>query len=63
MQVDDLMRFHRSCARVKSHISHFQLRNLVWATSKHDVFMLHEGSIKHWNGLALPDVPMREVRL
>ncbi|XP_039146499.1 uncharacterized WD repeat-containing protein C2A9.03 isoform X2 [Dioscorea cayenensis subsp. rotundata] len=36
---------------VKSTIVHFQLRNLLWATSKHDVYMMQNYSIKHWSSL------------
>ena len=28
-----------------------QLRNLVWATSKHDVFLMSQSSIIHWLSL------------
>lgn len=34
---------------VKSTIVHFQLRNLVWATSKHDVYVMHHYAINHWS--------------
>uniref|UniRef100_A0A6V7QQQ5 Uncharacterized protein n=1 Tax=Ananas comosus var. bracteatus TaxID=296719 RepID=A0A6V7QQQ5_ANACO len=36
---------------VKSTIAHFQLRNLLWATSKHDVYMMQNYSIMHWSSL------------
>ncbi|KAJ6826069.1 putative WD repeat-containing protein-like isoform X1 [Iris pallida] len=36
---------------VKSTIVHFQLRNLLWATSKHDVYMMQNYSIMHWSSL------------
>lgn len=26
-----------------------QLRNLVWATSKHDVYLMHSYSVMHWS--------------
>nr|VDD52733.1 unnamed protein product [Brassica oleracea] len=32
--------FWRNSRSIKSTILHFQLRNLVWATSKHDVYLL-----------------------
>ncbi|KAJ1699584.1 hypothetical protein LUZ63_008096 [Rhynchospora breviuscula] len=35
----------------KTSIVHFQLRNLLWATSKHDVYMVHNYSIMHWSPL------------
>lgn len=28
-----------------------QLRNLVWATSKHDVYLISQFSIMHWSSL------------
>lgn len=28
---------------------HFQLRNLLWALSRNDVFHVHESHIHHWN--------------
>eukprot|EP00475_Leptophrys_vorax_P010252 TRINITY_DN16907_c0_g1_i3.p1 TRINITY_DN16907_c0_g1~~TRINITY_DN16907_c0_g1_i3.p1 ORF type:complete len:588 (+),score=-9.10 TRINITY_DN16907_c0_g1_i3:222-1985(+) len=37
---------------VKSTIIHFQLRNLVWATSKHDVFTLHQHAVSHFSALS-----------
>ncbi|OVA14616.1 WD40 repeat [Macleaya cordata] len=36
---------------VKSTIVHFQLRNLLWATSKHDVYLMQNFSIMHWSSL------------
>jgi hypothetical protein len=26
-----------------------QLRNLVWATSSNDVYVVHENAVNHWN--------------
>jgi hypothetical protein len=50
-----------------------QLRNLVWATSKHDVYLMHNFSVMHWSpmtrkgtevlNLAGPVVPASEVQL
>eukprot|EP00252_Welwitschia_mirabilis_P007263 TRINITY_DN1847_c0_g2_i1.p1 TRINITY_DN1847_c0_g2~~TRINITY_DN1847_c0_g2_i1.p1 ORF type:complete len:443 (-),score=73.59 TRINITY_DN1847_c0_g2_i1:384-1712(-) len=37
---------------VRSTIVHFQLRNLVWATSKHDAYLLSNYSIMHWSPLS-----------
>ena len=28
-----------------------QLRNLLWATSKHDLYFMHEHTVKHWSSL------------
>ncbi|CAI9117256.1 OLC1v1018607C1 [Oldenlandia corymbosa var. corymbosa] len=36
---------------VKPTILHFQLRNLVWATSKHDVYLISNYSILHWSSM------------
>ncbi|KAD3337092.1 hypothetical protein E3N88_32612 [Mikania micrantha] len=43
--------FHNSRA-VKPMVLHFQLRNLVWATSKHDVYLMSNYSIMHWSSLS-----------
>ncbi|XP_014501775.1 uncharacterized WD repeat-containing protein C2A9.03 isoform X1 [Vigna radiata var. radiata] len=36
---------------VKSTIVHFQLRNLLWATSKHDVYLMQNYSVMHWSAV------------
>ncbi|TXG68125.1 hypothetical protein EZV62_009400 [Acer yangbiense] len=43
--------FRRNSRSVKSTILHFQLRNLVWATSKHDVYLVSHYSVVHWSSL------------
>ncbi|KAK7829297.1 putative wd repeat-containing protein c2a9.03 [Quercus suber] len=43
--------FRRNSRSVKSTILHFQLRNLVWATSKHDVYLMSHFSVVHWSSL------------
>lgn len=43
--------FRRNSRSVKSTILHFQLRNLVWATSKHDVYLMSHFSVIHWSAL------------
>lgn len=45
--------FRRNSRSVKSTILHFQLRNLVWATSKHDVYLMSHFSVIHWSSLTL----------
>lgn len=40
--------FHYNTRSVKSTFVHFQLRNLVWATSKHDVYLMSNYSLMHW---------------
>jgi hypothetical protein len=44
--------FKQNTRSVKSTILHFQLRNLVWATSKHDVYFTSHYSIRHWSALS-----------
>ncbi|CAK9878240.1 unnamed protein product [Sphagnum jensenii] len=63
--------FRYNTRSVKSTIIHFQLRNLVWATSKHDVYLMHNFSVMHWSpmtrkgtevlNLAGPVVPASET--
>ncbi|KAG9448851.1 hypothetical protein H6P81_008816 [Aristolochia fimbriata] len=43
--------FRRNTRSVKSTILHFQLRNLVWATSKHDVYLMSHFSVIHWSAI------------
>ncbi|KAH7434721.1 hypothetical protein KP509_06G032000 [Ceratopteris richardii] len=43
--------FQQNTRAVKPTVVHFQLRNLVWATSKHDVYFMHISSIQHWSPL------------
>ncbi|XP_059444413.1 uncharacterized WD repeat-containing protein C2A9.03-like [Corylus avellana] len=43
--------FRRNSRSVKSTILHLQLRNLVWATSNHDVYLMSHFSVIHWSSL------------
>ncbi|CAL1388914.1 unnamed protein product [Linum trigynum] len=43
--------FQMNTRHVKSTIVHFQLRNLLWATSKHDVYLVGDYSVMHWSAL------------
>ncbi|CAD5186988.1 unnamed protein product [Musa acuminata subsp. malaccensis] len=43
--------FRRNSRSVRSTILHFQLRNLVWATSKHDVYLMSHYSLVHWSAV------------
>ncbi|KAL2455372.1 Transducin/WD40 repeat-like superfamily protein [Abeliophyllum distichum] len=43
--------FRQNTRSVKSTILHFQLRNLVWSTSKHDVYLMTHYVIMHWSSL------------
>ncbi|KAL8204660.1 hypothetical protein R6Q57_010283 [Mikania cordata] len=44
--------FFHNTRSVKPTILHFQLRNLVWAASKHDVYLMSNFSIMHWSSLS-----------
>lgn len=41
--------FVRNTRAVQSTVVHFQLRNLVWATSRNDVFVVHENRVNHFS--------------
>ncbi|XP_062108074.1 uncharacterized protein LOC133818958 isoform X2 [Humulus lupulus] len=43
--------FFYNTRMVKPTILHFQLRNLVWASSKHDVYLISNYSVMHWSSL------------
>lgn len=43
--------FFYNSRMVKPTILHFQLRNLVWATSKHDVYLMSNYQVMHWSSL------------
>lgn len=44
--------FFHNTRLVKPTILHFQLRNLVWATSKHDVYLMSNYSVMHWSSIS-----------
>ncbi|WZZ79573.1 hypothetical protein YC2023_100145 [Brassica napus] len=44
-------RFKKNFRSVTPTILHFQLRELVWATSNHDVYLMCNNSITHWSTL------------
>ncbi|XP_078433930.1 putative WD repeat-containing protein C2A9.03 [Wolffia australiana] len=44
--------FQYNSRRVKPTILHFQLRNLVWATSKHDVYLISNNAVVHWSAIS-----------
>ncbi|XP_057499368.1 uncharacterized WD repeat-containing protein C2A9.03-like isoform X2 [Actinidia eriantha] len=44
--------FFHNTRLVTPTILHFQLRNLVWATSKHDVYLMSNYSVMHWSSLS-----------
>jgi hypothetical protein len=39
-----------------------QLRNLVWATSKHDVYLMSHFSVLHWSALSGMDTELMNVK-
>eukprot|EP00884_Botryococcus_braunii_P014371 jgi/Botrbrau1/22935/Bobra.0030s0012.1 len=41
--------FEANVKRMQFTIVHFQLRNLLWATSNHDVYVMHDFAIVHWD--------------
>ncbi|KAL5583314.1 hypothetical protein UlMin_015756 [Ulmus minor] len=53
--------FWRNTRSVKSTILHFQLRNLVWSTSKHDVYLMSHFSIIHWSSLSCKKTEVLDV--
>uniref|UniRef100_A0ACD5YLT6 Uncharacterized protein n=1 Tax=Avena sativa TaxID=4498 RepID=A0ACD5YLT6_AVESA len=48
---DTFYDFQSNTRSVKPTIVHFQLRNLLWATSKHDVYVMQNYSVRHWSSL------------
>ncbi|KAJ4822360.1 hypothetical protein Tsubulata_020048 [Turnera subulata] len=48
---DTFYNFQFNTRLVKSTIVHFQLRNLLWAMSKHDVYLMQNYSVMHWSSL------------
>ena len=38
-----------------------QLRNLVWATSKHDVYLISHFSVRHWSAVSSVDTEIMNV--
>ncbi|XP_038972798.1 uncharacterized WD repeat-containing protein C2A9.03-like isoform X2 [Phoenix dactylifera] len=53
--------FQHNTRSVKSTIHHFQLRNLVWATSKHDVYLMSHYSVLHWSALTCDKFEVMDV--
>lgn len=41
--------FLRNWRTVASSIVHFQLRNLLWSCSAHDVCVVYDNRVQHWN--------------
>ncbi|MQM15207.1 hypothetical protein Taro_048149 [Colocasia esculenta] len=53
--------FRHNTRSVKSTILHFQLRNLVWSTSKHDVYLMSHYSVIHWSAINLEKTEVLNV--
>ncbi|KAJ4851349.1 hypothetical protein Tsubulata_024777 [Turnera subulata] len=53
--------FRRNSRSVKSTILHFQLRNLVWATTNHDVYLMSHFSVVHWSSLTCSKTDVLDV--
>ncbi|MFS7989111.1 putative transcription factor WD40-like family [Helianthus anomalus] len=49
---DNYYEFFYNSRSVKPTFLHFQLRNMIWATSKHDVYVVSNDSIMHWSSLS-----------
>ena len=47
--LDTFYTFAHNTRAVRSNFVHFQLRNLVWSTSKNDAYVMSENKIVHWN--------------
>ncbi|KAK9768469.1 hypothetical protein K7432_000880 [Basidiobolus ranarum] len=45
----NFLKFNYASLRDTCSITHFQLRNLLWATSKNDVYYTSEYGIEHWS--------------
>ena len=43
--------FYRNWRAVRSTIVHFQLRNLLWPVSAHDIYYVANNRVVHWNNL------------
>mmetsp|Transcript_3852 Transcript_3852/g.6727 ORF Transcript_3852/g.6727 Transcript_3852/m.6727 type:complete len:636 (-) Transcript_3852:222-2129(-) len=44
-------RFYHNTRRAKCTVVHFQLRNLVWATSERDVYLVYKNDVMHWDAV------------
>ncbi|GAB0495470.1 hypothetical protein MMPV_006772 [Pyropia vietnamensis] len=45
------LRFVHTTRQVRCSVNHFQLRNLVWAPSAHDVYLQQENGVVHWDAV------------
>ena len=53
--------FAHNTRSVRSNFVHFQLRNLVWATSKHDAYVMSENRVVHWNAVERVATPALDL--
>jgi len=53
--------FAHNTRAVRSNFVHFQLRNLVWATSKHDAYVMSENKVVHWNASTRKATPVLDL--
>lgn len=53
--------FQNNTRSVKPTYAHFQLSNLVWATSKHDVYLSSDYSIIYWSALSRKGTEVLDV--
>ncbi|PIA58264.1 hypothetical protein AQUCO_00500297v1 [Aquilegia coerulea] len=53
--------FRQNTRSVKLTILHFQLRNLVWATSKDDVYFMQNYSVIHWSAVTYNNTEVPNV--
>jgi hypothetical protein len=50
-QQQSLYPFHSNVKSLQTTIVHFQLRNLLWATTGHDIYAVNQNCVKHTNVL------------
>ena len=53
--------FAHNTRSVRSNFVHFQLRNLVWSTSKHDAYVMSENKVVHWNASTRKAKPVLDL--
>lgn len=54
--------FLRNWRTVASSIVHFQLRNLLWAASAHDVAVVYDNRVQHWNSVTRSVTDVLDLR-
>ncbi|KAI8802722.1 WD40-repeat-containing domain protein [Cladochytrium replicatum] len=61
-QSREFFKFRYTKMRDKCSIDHFQLRNLLWPTSKNDVFYTYDTTVRHWCPLARTSTTALQLR-